>query len=209
MTGGSDPTVWSAGEQAAAIRSRRLSSEELLDLFLARIAAVDPQVNAVCTLAVDPARERCREADAATIDGQSWGPLHGLPITIKDAIATAGIRSTGGATALRDHVPVTDAPAVARRLLRRLRGSRDGVDRVHLRAPVAARISRAQTSSASTSSVATSSLTIGTFVRARSFRMPATAGLDDLSAPEDTDGSAVASGIENWLVRRVRSAITG
>ncbi|HQY14340.1 MAG TPA: amidase family protein [Ilumatobacteraceae bacterium] len=113
MTGGSDPTVWSAGEQAAAIRSRRLSSEELLDLFLARIAAVDPQVNAVCTLAVDPARERCREADAATINGQSWGPLHGLPITIKDAIATAGIRSTGGATALRDHVPVTDAPAVA------------------------------------------------------------------------------------------------
>lgn len=70
-------------------------------------------MNAVCTLAVDPARERCREADAATIDGQSWGPLHGLPITIKDAIATAGIRSTGGATALRDHVPVTDAPAVA------------------------------------------------------------------------------------------------
>ena len=70
MTGGSDPTVWSAGEQAAAIRSRRLSSEELLDLFLARIAAVDPQVNAVCTLAVDPARERCREVDAATINGQ-------------------------------------------------------------------------------------------------------------------------------------------
>ena len=79
MTGGSDPTVWSAGEQAAAIRSRRLSSEELLDLFLARIAAVDPQVNAVCTLAVDPARERCREADAATIDGllnaQGFGAL--------------------------------------------------------------------------------------------------------------------------------------
>ena len=109
----SDPTLWSAGEQAAAIRERRLGSEELLDLFLARIAAVDPQVNAVCTLAVEPARLKCREADAATLRGESWGPLHGLPVTIKDAIATAGIRSTGGAVALRDHVPVADAPAVA------------------------------------------------------------------------------------------------
>lgn len=109
----SDPTLWSAGEQAAAIRSRRLGSEELLDLFLARIAALDPLVHAVCTLAVDAARERCREADEATARGVSWGPLHGLAITVKDAIATAGVRSTAGALALRDHVPATDAPAVA------------------------------------------------------------------------------------------------
>ncbi len=108
-----DPTLWSASEQAAAIRDGRLGSEELLDLFLARIAAVDPQVNAVCTLAVEPARQQCRSADAATARGESWGPLHGLPITIKDAIATAGIRSTGGASALSEHVPAVDAPAVA------------------------------------------------------------------------------------------------
>ncbi|MCY7299943.1 MAG: hypothetical protein LH616_12115 [Ilumatobacteraceae bacterium] len=107
-----DPTLWSASRQAAAIREGRLGSEELLDLFLARIADVDPQVNAVCTLAVEPARLRCRAADAATERGESWGSLHGLPITIKDAIATKNIRSTGGATALRDHVPTTDAPAV-------------------------------------------------------------------------------------------------
>ena len=44
--------------------------------------------------------------------GESWGPLHGLPVTIKDAIATAGIRSTGGATQLRDNIPTSDAPAV-------------------------------------------------------------------------------------------------
>lgn len=108
-----DPTLWSASHQAAAIREGTLGSEELLDLFLARIAAVNTQVNAVSTLVVEPARARCREADAATGRGESWGPLHGLPVTIKDAIATAGIRSTGGATALRDHVPATDAPAVA------------------------------------------------------------------------------------------------
>jgi len=109
----SDPTLWSASGQALAIREGRLGSEELLDLFLTRIAAVDPQVHAVCTLAVGPARQRCRSADAATARGESWGLLHGLPITIKDALATANIRSTGGATALGDHVPTTDAPAVA------------------------------------------------------------------------------------------------
>jgi len=111
-TPGADPTLWSATEQAAAIRERRLGSEELLDLQLARIDAVNPAVNAVCTLAVEPARARCREADVAIAAGQVWGPLHGLPITIKDAIATKGIRSTGGAVALKDHVPTADAHAV-------------------------------------------------------------------------------------------------
>ncbi|CAN5596894.1 amidase [soil metagenome] len=109
----SDPTLWTATEQAAAITARTLGSEELLDLCLARIEKVNGAVNAVCTFATDAARERARAADAATQRGESWGPLHGLPITIKDAIATAGIRSTGGATALRDNVPTTDAPAVA------------------------------------------------------------------------------------------------
>lgn len=109
----SDPTTWTATEQAQAIAARRLGSEELLEAFLARIAAVDPAVNAVCTLAVDAARARCREADSAIARGESWGPLHGLPVTIKDAIATVGIRSTGGAEVLRDHVPTDDAPAVA------------------------------------------------------------------------------------------------
>ncbi|MDP2291562.1 MAG: amidase family protein [Actinomycetota bacterium] len=107
------PTLWSASEQAAAIREGRLGSEELLDLMLARIAAVDPAVNAVCTLDEGTARLRCRAADEATAHGQSWGPLHGLPITVKDAIATAGIRSTGGARALEHHVPERDAQAVA------------------------------------------------------------------------------------------------
>ncbi|MEQ1873045.1 MAG: amidase family protein [Ilumatobacteraceae bacterium] len=108
-----DPTLWTAAEQAGAIARSELGSEELLDLCLARIEKVDGAVNAVCTLAIDHARSRAREADTATARGKSWGPLHGLPITIKDAIATARIRSTGGATVLRDNVPTNDAPAVA------------------------------------------------------------------------------------------------
>ncbi|MEI8239301.1 MAG: amidase family protein [Actinomycetota bacterium] len=110
---GSDPTLWSATEQAAAIARRELGSEELLDLCLDRIELLHDSVNAVCTLDVHRARRRAHEADDATVRGEVWGPLHGLPFTIKDAIATEGIRSTGGAEALRRHVPVADAPAVA------------------------------------------------------------------------------------------------
>ncbi|MEN9644648.1 MAG: hypothetical protein RL238_1317 [Actinomycetota bacterium] len=108
-----DPTMWSATDQAAAIAAGRLGSEELLDLFLDRIEDVDRHVHAVCTLDAHRARRRAQEADEATARGESWGPLHGLPITVKDAIATEGVRSTGGAVALRDHVPAADAPAVA------------------------------------------------------------------------------------------------
>lgn len=108
-----DPTLWTATEQAAAIAGRRLGSEELLDLILDRIERVDTAVHAVCTLDTDRARLACRDADAAVARGERLGPLHGLPITVKDAISTSGIRSTGGAVALADHVPTEDAPAVA------------------------------------------------------------------------------------------------
>ena len=112
------PTATSpAIELAAAIRDRRISSRELLDLYLDRIERLNPSLNAVVTLDVERAREATRRADdttaAAGADGHGLGPLHGLPTTIKDAIATAGIRSTGGATQLSDHVPAEDAPAVA------------------------------------------------------------------------------------------------
>ena len=104
----------SATELAALIRSGELGSRELLDGFLDRIERLGPPVNAVVTLDVERARAAADAADAATARGESSGPLHGLPTTIKDAIATEGIRSTGGAVELRDHVPVVDAPAVAR-----------------------------------------------------------------------------------------------
>ncbi len=109
-----DPTLWSATEQARAIAARQLGSVELLDLCLERIATVDTRVNAVCTLDVDRARARAREADEATARGESWGTLHGLPFTVKDAIATEGVRSTGGSETLAGHLPTTDALAVAR-----------------------------------------------------------------------------------------------
>ena len=108
-----DPALWTTTEQAEAIRRRELGSVELLDAQLTRVERLNPQVNAICTFAVDDARQRAREADAATARGESWGPLHGIPVTIKDAIATAGIRSTGGSAQLLDNVPAADAEVVA------------------------------------------------------------------------------------------------
>ena len=98
----------------AMIGRMQISSRELLELFLARVERINPTVNAVVTLDTERAFEAAARADEATAAGQPAGPLHGLPITVKDAIEVAGVRSTGGAVALAHHVPAVDAPAVAR-----------------------------------------------------------------------------------------------
>jgi amidase len=108
-----DPALWTTTEQAAAIARGELGSVELLDAQLGRIDRIDAEVNAVCTLSVDAARAAATAADEATARGESRGPLHGVSITIKDAIATAGIRSTGGSPLMMDNIPQADAQAVA------------------------------------------------------------------------------------------------
>jgi amidase len=104
----------SASELAALVRAKQVSSRELLDLYLDRVERLNPSINAVVTVDAANARRQADAADQATARGRSWGPLHGLPITIKDALAVAGMRSTGGATELRDYVPPRSAPVVAR-----------------------------------------------------------------------------------------------
>ncbi|HVM41512.1 MAG TPA: amidase family protein [Acidimicrobiia bacterium] len=99
---------------AQAVRSKEVSSVELLDGFVDRIEQINPAINAVVTLDLERAREACAAADEAAARGEWRGPLHGLPVTVKDAIETAGIRSTGGAIELTDHVPAADAPVVAK-----------------------------------------------------------------------------------------------
>src|SRR5687768_4419601 len=103
-----------ATELAAAIRLRRVSATEVLEMYLERIAKYDPALNAICTLDESGARARAREADAALARGELRGPLHGVPMTIKDALETAGLRTTGGYPPLSDHVPTKDATAVGR-----------------------------------------------------------------------------------------------
>jgi len=68
-------------EQAATLRARRASSVEVLEAHLAQIAKHNPKINAIVTLDEERARKRAREADAALARGESWGPLHGVPIT--------------------------------------------------------------------------------------------------------------------------------
>jgi amidase len=103
-----------ATELAARIRRKAVGARELLDHFVQRIDTHNPKINAVVTLDLERARARADAADAALARSESWGPLHGLPITIKDSIETAGIRTTSGAVPLAQHVPVADAPSVQR-----------------------------------------------------------------------------------------------
>jgi amidase len=109
----SDPALWTTSEQRRAIAALDLGSVELFDAQVARIDRLNPEINAVCTLDLERGRAECRRADELAAGGISLGPLHGIPITIKDAIDTAGLRSTGGSTDLQTHVPVADAPVVA------------------------------------------------------------------------------------------------
>lgn len=111
---GDDICLAPAGRLAGMIRSRQISSRELLDLHLQRVARINPGINAVVTLDAERARAEAERADSLTASGAALGPLHGLPVTIKDAVSVGGMRSTGGSEALRNHVPDDDAPAVAR-----------------------------------------------------------------------------------------------
>jgi len=104
----------SAVDLAEAVRARRISAAELVGVFLSRIKKHNPALNAVCTVDGAGAMARAQEADRALARGELWGPLHGVPMTIKDALETAGVRTTGGHPPLRDYVPQRDAPAVAR-----------------------------------------------------------------------------------------------
>jgi Asp-tRNA(Asn)/Glu-tRNA(Gln) amidotransferase A subunit family amidase len=93
---------------ARLIERREVSPVEVAEAHLAQISRLNSELNAIVTLAPD-LLDRARAAEGAT-----GGPLHGVPITFKDTIETAGIRSTSGSVVRKEFVPSTDAPAVAR-----------------------------------------------------------------------------------------------
>ena len=103
-----------ATELTRAIADRSVSSRELLEHLLARVARHNPSLNAIVALDADRARATAEAADAATASGGPTGPLHGLPMTVKDVWETAGLVTTSGAPELRSYVPETDALAVGR-----------------------------------------------------------------------------------------------
>ncbi|MBX3413264.1 MAG: amidase [Pirellulales bacterium] len=110
----SSELLWmSASELAARIRARQVSPVEVVEAVLAQLDRVNPQLNAVVTRVDEAARGAAREAEAAVMRGDTLGPLHGVPITVKDLHLTAGIRTTFGSRLFADFVPATDTPAVA------------------------------------------------------------------------------------------------
>jgi amidase len=101
-------------ELATAIRTGQVSATEVLEAHLAQIEQRNPALNAIVVMDAEGARGRAREADEALARGEVWGPLHGVPFTLKDAHSTAGMRTTVGFPPLADYVPQEDSTVAAR-----------------------------------------------------------------------------------------------
>jgi amidase len=104
----------SAVELRDMIAQGEVSPVEVLDVHLAAIATRNPKFNAIVTLVADQARAAAEFSAAAVKQGARLGPLHGLPVVIKDVTLTKGIRTTFGSPAYKDHVPDEDAAVVER-----------------------------------------------------------------------------------------------
>ncbi len=108
-----DLTALTIVETGALLRSKRLSAVELVEAHLER-AALDPDLNTIATLTERRAREDAERADRELAAGQDRGPLHGIPITLKDNIDVAGVRTTAGSRLYADRVPDKDSAVAAR-----------------------------------------------------------------------------------------------
>ena len=110
----SEAIYWSASRIAAEIRAGKLTSREITDACLERIEQVNPKINAVVQLVNERVCREADELDRLAASGRFMGPLHGVPITIKDSLDSEGIVSTGGTMGRKDFIPQQDAPVVAR-----------------------------------------------------------------------------------------------
>lgn len=109
-----EPCDLTAIEARALIGRKKLSPVELLESCIGRIEAVDHAVNAMVARDDEGARAAAKAAEAAVMRGEALGPLHGLPVGIKDLTPTKGLRTTWGSPIFRDHVPAEDAGLVRR-----------------------------------------------------------------------------------------------
>lgn len=110
----SDLPFRSAGELAAAIRNGEISSVELTDLYIDRIESYDQRINAMVVRCFDRAREAAVAADRATAEGRDLGPLHGVPISIKDSYDLEGTPTTWGVPEFADNIATGDSETVTR-----------------------------------------------------------------------------------------------
>jgi amidase len=106
----------SASWLAREIRDRRIGCLELLDLYVVRAERYNPALNAIVAWQVNKARERARAADAALVRGEVWGPLHGVPMTVKESFDVAGLPTTWGNPLWKDKIASENAVLVERLL---------------------------------------------------------------------------------------------
>jgi amidase len=107
-------TLMSATALARAIRNKQLSSEEVVNAHLIRIQRVNPKINAIVQILAEQALAEARAADRALAKGEKVGALHGVPMTIKDSLDTAGVITTAGTKGREKFVPTEDATVVKR-----------------------------------------------------------------------------------------------
>jgi aspartyl-tRNA(Asn)/glutamyl-tRNA(Gln) amidotransferase subunit A len=110
----SDATTLTIADAGTRIAARELSSVDLTRAYLDRIERLNPRVNAYITVTAERALDQARALDAELASGRNRGPLHGIPIALKDNIDTAGIRTTAASAVYADRVPSEDAPVVTK-----------------------------------------------------------------------------------------------
>ncbi|HWS18502.1 MAG TPA: amidase, partial [Candidatus Elarobacter sp.] len=101
-------------EASRAVQKKEVSPVELTQACLARIERLNPKLNAFITVTDTAALEAARQAEAEIARGEWKGPLHGIPLAVKDLIETAGVKTTAASTVLKDHVPTADAEVIRR-----------------------------------------------------------------------------------------------
>jgi amidase len=104
----------SAKELASLVRRKKVGCLELLDYFVKRIARYNPEINAVIFMDIESARKRAKEADKALAKGNVWGPLHGVPMTVKESYDVVGMPTTWGIPAYKNNFPANNARVVER-----------------------------------------------------------------------------------------------
>ncbi len=100
-----DMACLSAVKLVKAIKEKRISSFELLEFYIERYGRLNPKINAIVTVDFENAGKRARAADKALAAGKDWGPLHGLPMTLKDNIDVAGMPTSNGFPQFKDFIP--------------------------------------------------------------------------------------------------------
>ena len=106
--------LFSATDLAARIRRKEIGCAELLSLYFERVDCLNPALNAIIVERRDEAMQRAQAADAALAKGECWGPLHGLPMTVKESYDVAGTPTTWGSPQLKDNIAAKDALSITR-----------------------------------------------------------------------------------------------